>query len=282
VFHVKHSTGNSTGFSTTRVFAIANQKGGVGKTTTAISLGAALAVLEKKVLLVDFDPQGNTTGGLGVDKSTLRGTVYGWLQGEPFEQVARSTDLAHLTLLPSTRDLIGAELELVAEERREFRLAERLLEVKGRFEYVLIDCPPALGLLTLNALTAADGVLVPLQCEYFALEGVSELVSTIDRVRETLNPKLELAGVLPTMWDERTNLSRQVLEDIRAYFGEKVFEAVIPRNVRLGEAPSFGKPIFLYDIKSKGAEAYLATARQLLQREAARLGPVAVVGEGAP
>ncbi|HEV8269375.1 MAG TPA: AAA family ATPase [Thermoanaerobaculia bacterium] len=278
---MKHSTGNSTGFSTARVFAIANQKGGVGKTTTAISLGAALAVLEKKVLLVDFDPQGNTTGGLGVDKSTLRGTVYGWLQGEPFEQVARSTDLAHLTLLPSTRDLIGAELELVAEERREFRLAERLLEVKGRFEYVLIDCPPALGLLTLNALTAADGVLVPLQCEYFALEGVSELVSTIDRVKETLNPKLELAGVLPTMWDERTNLSRQVLEDIRAYFGEQVFDAVIPRNVRLGEAPSFGKPIFLYDIKSKGAEAYLATARQLLQREAARLGPVAV-GEGAP
>lgn len=264
---MKHSTEDSKAFSTGRVFAIANQKGGVGKTTTAISLGAALAVLERKVLLVDLDPQGNTTGGLGVDKSALDATVYGWLRGDqPFDRVARSTELKHLTLLPSTRDLIGAELELVGEERREFRLADHLAPIKDRYDFVLIDCPPALGLLTLNALTAADGVLVPLQCEYFALEGISELVATIERVKEAFNPRLTLAGVLPTMWDERTNLSRQVLEDIRAYFGEKVFESVIPRNVRLGEAPSFGKPIFLYDIKSKGAEAYLATARELLGR----------------
>ncbi len=249
------------------VFAIANQKGGVGKTTTAISVAAALAALERRVLLVDFDPQGNTTGGLGVDKSTLSATVYGWLLGNAgFGETVRTTDLAFLSLLPSNRELVGAEVELVSADRREFRLAERLGPLRGEFDYVLVDCPPSLGLLTVNALVAADGVLVPVQCEYLALEGVSELLSTVERVRESLNPRLQIAGILPTMWDERTNLSRQVLEEIRRYFGEKVFRTVVPRNVRLAEAPSFGKPIMLYDVRSKGAEAYLGVARELLAR----------------
>ena len=251
-----------------RILAVANQKGGVGKTTTAISLAAALAVLERKVLLVDLDPQGNSTGGLGAGKDGP--TVYEWLSGDAaFDSIARSTDLACLTLLPANRDLVGAEVELVSAERREYRLAERLAPVRGRFEFILVDCPPSLGFLTLNALTAADGVLVPIQCEYFALEGVSELLATVDRVRESLNPDLAVEGILATMWDERTNLSRQVLEEIRRFFGEKVFRQVIPRNVRLGEAPSFGKPIFLYDVRSRGAEAYLAVARELLERSAA-------------
>lgn len=266
---MKQSTGFSTG-SGAILLAIANQKGGVGKTTTAINLGASLAVLEKRVLLVDFDPQGNTTGGLGVDKTALRSTVYEWLLGEvPFESVARTTDLTHLTLVPASRELVGAEVELVTAERREYRLAEKLEAVRNRFDFILVDCPPSLGLLTLNALTAADGVLIPIQCEYFALEGVSELLSTIERVREGLNPRLHVAGVLPTMLDDRTNLSRQVLEEIRRHFGDKVFKSVVPRNIRLGEAPSFGKPILLYDIKSKGAEAYLGVAREMLQRDAA-------------
>ncbi len=268
MFHVKHSTGEPTA-PRGRILAVANQKGGVGKTTTAISVAAALAILERKVLLVDFDPQGNSTGGLGSGKEGP--TVYDWLSGDAsFDSIARSTDLSFLTLLPANRDLVGAEVELVSAERREFRLAEKLAPVRGRFEYVLVDCPPSLGFLTLNALTAADGVLVPIQCEYFALEGVSELLSTVDRVKESLNPGLAVEGILPTMWDERTNLSRQVLEEIRRFFGEKVFRQVIPRNVRLGEAPSYGKPIFLYDVRSKGAEAYLAVARELLERTAAR------------
>lgn len=254
-----------------RVLAVANQKGGVGKTTTAISLAASLAVLERPVLLVDFDPQGNATSGLGVDKAALSRTVYDWLGGEAtFEEVARGTELPHLTLVPSGRDLVGAEVELVPQERREHRLAERLLGVKDRYEYVLIDCPPSLSLLTVNALVAADAVLVPIQCEYFALEGVSELLATIGRVTESLNPPLALAGVIATMWDERTNLSRQVLEEIRRHFGDAVFADVVPRSVRLGEAPSFGKPILLYDVKSKGAQAYLGIARELLKRDARR------------
>jgi chromosome partitioning protein len=267
VFHVKHSTGEPTG-RRGRILAVANQKGGVGKTTTAISVAAALAVLERKVLLVDFDPQGNATGGLGAGKEGP--TVYDWISGEaPFTTVARGTDLAFLTLVPANRDLVGAEVELVSAERREFRLSERLEQVRNDFEFILIDCPPSLGLLTLNALTAADGVLVPIQCEYFALEGVSELLATVERVRESLNPRLEVEGVVATMWDDRTNLSRQVLDEIRRHFGEKAFRQVIPRNVRLGEAPSFGKPIFLYDVRSRGAEAYLAVARELLERTAA-------------
>jgi len=264
---VKHSTG----IPEARVLAVANQKGGVGKTTTAISLGAALAVLEKRVLLVDFDPQGNSTGGLGFDKAKLGATVYDWLIGSaPFAVVAKASELPLLTVLPSSRELVGAEIELVGAERREFRLADRLAELLPSYDYILIDCPPSLGLLTLNALAAADAVLIPIQCEYFALEGVSELLATIERVRATLNPGLEIEGVVPTMWDDRTNLSRQVLQEIRGHFGDRVFRNVVPRNVRLGEAPSFGKPILLYDVKSKGAEAYLGIARELLEREAAR------------
>jgi len=254
VFHVKR-------------LAVANQKGGVGKTTTAISLAAALAVLEKKVLLVDFDPQGNTTGGMGVDKGTLGKTAYDWIVGNAtWGEVALPTELARLTLIPASRELVGAEIELVGIEEREFLLARKLDGLEVDFDYVFVDCPPSLGLLTLNALTAADGVLVPIQCEYYALEGVSELVATIERVREGLNPRLAIAGVVATMWDERLNLSRQVLEEIRKYFGEAFLEPPVPRNVRLGEAPSYGKPIFLYDVRSRGAEAYLAIARELLRR----------------
>lgn len=269
MFHVKHPAPEMSGPVRARVLAVANQKGGVGKTTTAISLAAALAALEKRVLLIDFDPQGNTTGGLGVDKRTLFATVYGWLLGSSgFAETVRATDLPYLWLLPSNRDLVGAEIELVATERREYRLAEKLGPLRAEYDYVLIDCPPSLGLLTLNALAAADGVLVPVQCEYLALEGVSELLSTVERVRENLNTKLEVTGILPTMWDDRTNLSRQVLDDIRRFFGEKVFRTPIPRNVRLAEAPSYGKPILLYDIRSKGSEAYLAVARELMDRTA--------------
>jgi chromosome partitioning protein len=250
--------------------AVANQKGGVGKTTTAISLAAALSVLEKRVLLVDFDPQGNTTGGLGVEKGSLERTVYDWILGNAaLSEVARPTELAGLKLIPASRDLVGAEIELVGVEEREYLLARKLDGLADEFDYVFIDCPPSLGLLTLNALTAADGVLVPIQCEYYALEGVSELVSTIERVREGLNPTLAIAGVVATMLDERLNLSRQVLEEIRKYFGEVFLEPPVPRNVRLGEAPSFGKPIFLYDIRSRGAEAYLAIAREILRRDLA-------------
>ncbi len=249
------------------VLAIANQKGGVGKTTTAINLAAALAALEHRVLLVDSDPQGNATRGLGARAE--RPHLYHVLaDGVAITEAAVATSLPRLDLLASDRDLVGVEVEFVGRPGWRHVLERRLAAVRERYDVVLIDCPPSLGHLTVGALTAADGVLVPLQCEYFALEGISELVQTVGRVRNSGNPRLAIAGILLTMYDDRTNLARDVAAEIRAHFGGKVFETVVPRNVRLAEAPSHGLPILQYDIKSRGAEAYLALAREYLSRAA--------------
>ncbi|HET6278138.1 MAG TPA: ParA family protein [Candidatus Polarisedimenticolia bacterium] len=249
-----------------RIVAIANQKGGVGKTTTAISLSAALAIAERKTLLIDLDPQASSTKGLGLEPGPA-GDIYRVLSREvEGEATILPTELEYLSVLPASRDLVGIELELVEADRREYRLKEALSGLRNRFNYIMVDCPPSLGLLTVNALAAADAVLIPVQCEYLALEGVSNLVETLERIRTAFNPNLEIDGVVLTMYDDRTNLARQVVDDIRTHFKEKVFSTVIPRNVRLGEAPSFGRPIMLYDIKSKGAESYLNLAREVIQR----------------
>jgi chromosome partitioning protein len=255
-----------------RILAVTNQKGGVGKTTTAINLGTALAMAGRKVLLVDVDPQGNLTSGVGQKGQRAEdGTVYEALTteaGRP-DGFLLDTRVAGLSLMPADRNLTGAEIEMVALTARERRLQRVLEPMRPRFDYILIDCPPSLGLLTLNALVAADAVVIPLHCEYFALEGLADLVSTMRRVRGALNPALDIEGVLLTMYDERTNLGQQVARDVREFFKEKVFRTVIPRNVRLGEAPSHGVPAVVYDVRSRGAESYLALAREILAHEAA-------------
>jgi chromosome partitioning protein len=250
-----------------RVVAIANQKGGVGKTTTAINLGASLAVAELRTLIIDIDPQGNATSGLGVEKSEDLSTVYDLLvEGRPAEEcVTKGVHFPSLDLIPSSRDLVGAEIELVDRPERERVLARALEGIRDSYDYILVDCPPSLGLLTLNTLTAADSVLIPIQCEFYALEGLSQFLSTVRLVQRGLNPRLEIEGVLLTMYDRRLNLSKQVADEARDYFGAKVFDTTIPRNVRLAEAPSFGQPIVTYDVLSAGAQSYLGLAKEFVR-----------------
>jgi len=248
-----------------RVIAVANQKGGVGKTTTAVNLGAWLARLGKRVLLVDGDPQGNSTSGVGINKKELEASLYDALiEGKPIEAVVLPTCVEGLEVVPANIDLAGAEIELVPERARETKLKRALAPVLGRYDYILIDCPPSLGLLTINALVAAESVLIPIQCEYYALEGLSQLLDTINLVRANLNPGLRLEGVVLTMFDGRTNLSIQVADEVKRHFRDKVFRSVVPRNVRLSEAPSHGLPIFLYDARSKGSEAYEGLAQEVI------------------
>ncbi len=260
---------------TTRVFAVANQKGGVGKTTSAVNLAASFAVSEHSTLLIDLDPQGNATSAFATAEAQVQ--IYDALIGRcSLKDAALPTELSYLKLVPAGADLVGAEIELVGADNRERRLETALADVRGDYELILVDCPPSLGLLTLNALCAADAVIVPLQAEYYALEGLARLLDTVERVRAALNPRLELEGILLTMLDRRNNLGRQVAEEVRAHFGERVFETEIPRNVRLSEAPSHAKPALLYDVRSTGATAYLRVAEEILRL----LDPMTREGDG--
>ncbi len=251
-----------------KIVAVANQKGGVGKTTTSLNFASGLARTHKRVLLVDFDPQGNATSGIGFDKAEIQKTVYDiLLNGTHSDEAILKTEFENLELLPSNVNLTGAEVELVGMDNRESRLKNILHSLKAKYEYIIIDCPPSMGLLTVNALTAADSILIPIQCEYFALEGLSQLLNTFQLVKENLNAKLEIEGILMTMWDGRNNLSRSVVKEVQQYFGDKIYKTMIPRNVKVSESPSFGKPVIYYDIRSVGAESYLLFTKEFLKRE---------------
>ncbi len=256
----------------TRVICIANQKGGVGKTTTAVNLSAALAVFEKRTLLVDCDPQANATSGVGIEKSEIEQNLYhGMLGRAGAKNLIVNSEIEMSKVIPSNTDLIGFEIEMMASTDREKRLKRLIAELQNSFDYIILDCPPSLNLLTVNALTAADSLLIPLQCEYYALEGLGQLLNTVDRIKRSLNPELDITGILLTMFDRRTNLSYQVAEEAEKYFKNLVFKTMVPRNIRLSEAPSFGKPILLYDAMSTGAQSYLKLAREILQGNNQRL-----------